>query len=75
MTTYSSGNLPGKFHGQRSLAGYSPQDHKELDMIEHAHTFLTGYMTLGKLFNFSQPQFKKEEKALEGLEEWGLNWT
>ena len=24
--------LPGKFHGQRSLVGYSPWDHKELDM-------------------------------------------
>ena len=24
--------LPGKFHGQRSLVGYSPQDCKELDM-------------------------------------------
>ena len=23
--------LPGKFHGQRSLAGYSPWGHKELD--------------------------------------------
>ena len=27
--------LPGKFHGQRSLVGYSPWDCKELDMIEH----------------------------------------
>ena len=26
--------LPGEFHGQRSLAGYSPCDHKELDTIE-----------------------------------------
>ena len=26
--------LPGEFHGQRSLAGYSPQDPKELDMTE-----------------------------------------
>ena len=26
--------LPGKFHGQRSLAGYSPWGHKELDMTE-----------------------------------------
>ena len=26
--------LPGKFHGQRSLVGYSPQDSKELDMAE-----------------------------------------
>ena len=27
--------LPGKFHGQRSLAGYSPWGRKELDMTEH----------------------------------------
>ena len=26
--------LPGLFHGQRSLVGYSPQGPKELDMIE-----------------------------------------
>ena len=26
--------LLGEFHGQRSLAGYSPWDHKELDMTE-----------------------------------------
>ena len=33
--------LPGKFHGQRSLEGYSPRDSKELDMTEqHAHLFL-----------------------------------
>ena len=24
--------LPGEFHGQRSLAGYSPWGHKEVDM-------------------------------------------
>ena len=28
--------LPGKFHGQRSLVGYSPWGCKELDMTEHA---------------------------------------
>ena len=27
--------LPGKFHGQRSLAGYSLKGHKESDMTEH----------------------------------------
>ena len=27
--------LPGKFHGQRSLAGYSPWSHKESDTTEH----------------------------------------
>ena len=26
--------LPGKFHGQRSLAGYSPWDCKESDMTQ-----------------------------------------
>ena len=27
--------LPGEFHGQKSMAGYSPQGHKELDMTKH----------------------------------------
>ena len=26
--------LPGKFHGQRSLVGHSPWDHKESDTTE-----------------------------------------
>ena len=30
--------LPGKFHRQRCLTGYSPQGCKEKDMTEHAHT-------------------------------------
>ena len=30
--------LPGKLHGQRSLAGYSPQGNKELDTTEHTCT-------------------------------------
>ena len=29
--------LPGKFHGQRSLVGYSLCESKELDMTEHKH--------------------------------------
>ena len=28
--------LPGKFHGQRSLADYRPLGHKELDVTEEA---------------------------------------
>ena len=27
--------LPGKFHGQRGVAGYSPWGHKEMDIAEH----------------------------------------
>ena len=37
MATHSS-ILAGKFHGQRSLAGYSPWGHKESDTTEHTHT-------------------------------------
>ena len=29
--------LPGQSHGQRSLTGYSPWDHKESDTTEHAY--------------------------------------
>ena len=30
--------MSGESHGQRSLAGYSPWGHKELDMTEHKYT-------------------------------------
>ena len=30
--------LPGEFHGQRSLTGYRPWGHKELDMTERLST-------------------------------------
>ena len=30
--------LPGKSHGQSSLAGYSPREHEESDTTEHTHT-------------------------------------
>ena len=32
--------LPEKFHGQKSLSGYSLVGLKELDTIEHTHTYL-----------------------------------
>ena len=31
--------LPGKSHGQKSLASYNPYGHKELDMTEGLSTF------------------------------------
>ena len=34
----SSGILAWEFHGQRSLVGYSPWDHKESDMTEGLST-------------------------------------
>ena len=43
LLEYENGNplqyfLPEKFQGQRSLADYSSQGHKELDTTEHTHT-------------------------------------
>ena len=35
--------LPGKFHGSRSVAAYSPWSCKELDTTEHAHIIYTCY--------------------------------
>ena len=32
--------LPGESHGQRNLVGYSPWDHKELDLTERLSTRL-----------------------------------
>ena len=39
MATHSS-FLPGEFHGQRNLAGYSPCGRKESDMTECGFPFL-----------------------------------
>ena len=36
--------LPGKFHGQRSLEGYSPEGNKESHMTEHALTHIYHYI-------------------------------
>ena len=45
MATHSS--MPGEFHGQRSLAGYSPWGCKESDVTEqrctHTHTHTHSY--------------------------------
>ena len=35
-----SGGSPGESHGQRSLVGYSPWGHKELDMTGRLHFHL-----------------------------------
>ena len=37
MVTHSSVLLPGESHGQRSLAGYHPWGHRELDVTEALH--------------------------------------
>ena len=39
--------LPGEFHGQRSLAGYSPWDHKESDTTEQLTVSLSPLIIKG----------------------------
>ena len=51
-------SLPGKFYGQRSLVGYSPWDHKELDTTEHTHT---------QLVNIKLNSYNKGEKSFFAL--------
>ena len=48
---------PGKFHGQRSLAGYSPWAHKKSNMTEHNTVTVYQleevplYLSLQRVFN------------------------
>ena len=52
--------LPGKSHGQRHLAGYSPQGHKELDTAEwwHFHSHILCYGTWRRpFFSFKNSHF------------------
>ena len=53
IATYSS--MPGESHGQKSLAGYSPWSHKELDLTEQQHTWthILGALGLCSLYMFS----------------------
>ena len=50
--------LPGEFHGQRSLVGYSPWDHKESDM--------TKWLTLLLLTCLFQFNFQTQLATLRG---------
>ena len=45
--------LPWKFHGQRSLLGYSPWGCKELDMTEHTYSLANIFSQSIAVFSFS----------------------
>ena len=55
--------LPGEFHWQKSLVGYSPWDHKKLVTTVHTHTILFLVSNLNHL-----PQF-----ASKSAHCWSLN--
>ena len=73
--------LPGKFHGRRSLVGYSPWDRKESDTTERLH-FLSFYRSLWRRKWQPTPVFLPGEshgqRGLVGYSLWGckeLNTT
>ena len=50
--------LPGKFHGQRSLVGYSPWGRKESDVTERLHfTMVIKYIFSNKSAIKEMPKF------------------
>ena len=67
--------LPGKPHGQKSLAGYRPWGHKDSDTTEHAHTHTNIYF--GGLcqeccvhdLTSTPPSPKREERLLPAFEQ------
>ena len=55
--------LPGKSHGWRSLVGYSPWDHTELDTTERLH------------FHFSLHALEKEMATHSSVLAWRIPGT
>ena len=72
MATHFS-TLPGEFHGQRSLVGYSPGDRRESDMIDRVTLTLNTYRYINKLgyqgINFPISPWLH----LNIFSEWGLS--
>ena len=69
--------LPGESHGQRSLVGYSPRGHKELDTTEQLH-FTSGKKGNGKggqsdlhASTFSSDSFSLKYSVRQGTLIWG----
>ena len=63
MASHSS-ILARKFHGQRSLEGYSPWGHKEPDITELTHTCCLQPTTLSHWGNFTKMVLSYYYKAL-----------
>ena len=53
--------LPGKSNGQRSLAGYSPWGHKELDTTEHTRAYTHTHTHIYIRFPWSQESQSRGE--------------
>ena len=66
--------LPGKFHGQKSLVGYSPWGHKDLDTTEWASK---AEKKRGGGVNIQNPEateFGKSHYYVRGIYQWERIW-
>ena len=59
--------LPGKSHGQRSLVGYSPWGHKELDMTKRLHFHFQRDHGLWNSLSFAFLIYKIRGSWMDGL--------
>ena len=67
--------LLGKFHGQRSLAGYSLWGHKELDTTKHADTLLHSLLHEKILMLPNLPMLEKAMETHSSTLVWKIPWT
>ena len=71
MATCSS-FLTGKFHGQRTLAGYSPWGHKESDATERTHTHLKGNYQVWYFVDFIEQSPKTMKQIFNIFIIWNI---
>ena len=67
--------LPGDFHGQRSLEGYSPWGHKELDTTEANHSILSPLLQLFIIINRGLCFATEGNGRREGTMKTGTQWS
>ena len=56
--------FPEKFHGERSLVGYSPWGHKELDMAEHRLALYLEDVSIEYLLNVMEKEMATHSSIL-----------
>ena len=70
--------LPGKSHGQRSLAGYSPWGCKESDMTEHTQkekkSIMSGFQFLSIQDGITENRFTSALKLLQAQTKHRKQW-
>ena len=64
--------MPGKFHGQRSLQGYSPRGLKEWDTTEQAHRKEEDKYSIIPFREVSRVvKITKTERRMMAAKDWG----